>query len=68
MDPLTSPYDYIVIGGGVGGIYSALTACQHGAKVAIVEEHNLGGTCVNAGYVECYMYKDQRSASVTAPL
>ena len=42
-------YDYIVIGGGVGGIYSALAASQYGAKVALVEKSRLGGTCVNAG-------------------
>lgn len=44
-------YDYLVIGGGSGGIASANRAGMHGARVALVEEGNLGGTCVNLGCV-----------------
>lgn len=44
-------YDYLVIGGGSGGIASANRAGMHGAKVALVEEGHLGGTCVNLGCV-----------------
>ncbi len=44
-------YDYLVIGGGSGGIASANRAGMHGAKVALIEENNLGGTCVNLGCV-----------------
>lgn len=44
-------YDYLVIGGGSGGIASANRAGMHGAKVALIEEGNLGGTCVNLGCV-----------------
>lgn len=47
----TKDYDYLVIGGGSGGIASANRAGMHGAKVALIEEHNLGGTCVNLGCV-----------------
>ena len=46
-------FDYLVIGGGSGGIASARRAAEFGAKVAIVEERSgkgeeikLGGTCV----------------------
>lgn len=44
-------YDYLVIGGGSGGIASANRAGMHGAKVALIEEGSLGGTCVNLGCV-----------------
>ncbi|KAI8094914.1 uncharacterized protein B0P05DRAFT_483667 [Gilbertella persicaria] len=46
-------YDYLVIGGGSGGLASARRASGiHGAKVALVEaQHRLGGTCVNVGCV-----------------
>lgn len=44
-------YDYLVIGGGSGGIASARRAAQWGAKVAVVERGALGGTCVNVGCV-----------------
>lgn len=53
----TKMFDYLVIGGGSGGIASARRAAQHGAKVAVIERGRknagagLGGTCVNFGCV-----------------
>lgn len=44
-------YDLCVIGAGSGGIRAARTAAALGAKVAIVENQYLGGTCVNVGCV-----------------
>lgn len=44
-------FDYIVIGGGSGGIASANRAAMHGAKVLLIEGKELGGTCVNVGCV-----------------
>ena len=44
-------FDLIVLGGGSGGIASAVRAAKHGAKVALIEQHHLGGTCVNQGCV-----------------
>eukprot|EP00903_Cladosiphon_okamuranus_P016046 g14816.t1 len=45
-------YDYLVVGGGSGGVSSARRAASHGAKVALIEgTPNLGGTCVNVGCV-----------------
>lgn len=44
-------YDYLVIGGGSGGISSANRAAERGAKVALIEKDDLGGTCVNVGCV-----------------
>jgi len=50
MAPIRT-FDYLVIGGGSGGIASARRAAEFGAKVALVEEARLGGTCVNVGCV-----------------
>src|SRR5690349_1072116 len=44
-------WDYLVIGGGSGGIASARRASARGARVALVEVGALGGTCVNVGCV-----------------
>lgn len=44
-------FDYIVIGGGSGGIASARRAALHGANVLLVEGGRIGGTCVNVGCV-----------------
>ena len=44
-------YDLIVIGGGSGGVRAARIASQHGAKVALIEEYRMGGTCVIRGCV-----------------
>ncbi len=44
-------FDYLVIGGGSGGMASARRAASYGAKVAVIEKTVLGGTCVNVGCV-----------------
>lgn len=46
-----SDFDYIVIGGGSGGIASARRAASYGVKVLLIEGGPLGGTCVNVGCV-----------------
>ena len=50
---MTSSYDYdlFVIGAGSGGVRAARVSAAHGAKVAIAEEHKVGGTCVIRGCV-----------------
>jgi glutathione reductase (NADPH) len=40
-----------VIGAGSGGVRAARIAAAHGARVAIAEEHKVGGTCVIRGCV-----------------
>lgn len=57
MSTAKKHFDYLVIGGGSGGIASARRAAEHGAKVALIEKGRLGGTCVNVGCVPkklCY--------------
>jgi glutathione reductase (NADPH) len=44
-------YDLFVIGAGSGGVRAARVSAAHGAKVAIAEEHKVGGTCVIRGCV-----------------
>lgn len=44
-------FDYLVIGGGSGGMASARRAAEYGAKVALIEKGVIGGTCVNVGCV-----------------
>ena len=46
-----SDYDLFVIGAGSGGVRAARIAAAHGARVAIAEEHKVGGTCVIRGCV-----------------
>jgi pyruvate/2-oxoglutarate dehydrogenase complex dihydrolipoamide dehydrogenase (E3) component len=51
-NPLPAPrYDLVVIGAGTTGLVAARTATAKGAKVALVERHLLGGTCLNIGCV-----------------
>ena len=44
-------YDLFVIGAGSGGVRASRVAAAHGAKVAVAEEHRIGGTCVIRGCV-----------------
>ncbi len=44
-------YDYLVIGGGSGGVATARRAAEYGARVLLIEAGRLGGTCVNVGCV-----------------
>src|SRR5579872_620775 len=48
---MAEEFDLIVIGGGSGGLAAAQRAAEYGARVALVESHRLGGTCVNVGCV-----------------
>jgi glutathione reductase (NADPH) len=52
MAPVKQHFDYLVIGGGSGGLASARRAAGiYNKKVGIIESGRLGGTCVNVGYV-----------------
>jgi glutathione reductase (NADPH) len=46
-----SDFDLFVIGAGSGGVRAARIAASHGARVAVAEEHRVGGTCVIRGCV-----------------
>ena len=44
-------YDLFVIGAGSGGVRASRIAAGYGARVAVAEEHRVGGTCVIRGCV-----------------
>jgi glutathione reductase (NADPH) len=46
-----SDFDLFVIGAGSGGVRAARVSASYGARVAIAEEHKVGGTCVIRGCV-----------------
>lgn len=41
-------FDYLVIGGGSGGIASARRAAEFNVSVGLIEHRRLGGTCVSS--------------------
>ena len=44
-------YDLVIVGAGTAGLVAAKAAASRGVKVALVERHLLGGTCLNIGCV-----------------
>ena len=61
-------YDLLVVGAGSGGVRLARTAASFGAKVAIVENRYLGGSCVNVGCVpkKLFVYASQAGEHLEA--
>ena len=54
---MSSPeFDLFVIGAGSGGVRAARMAAQAGARVAVVDDAPLGGTCVNLGCIPKKLY------------
>lgn len=48
---MTKHFDLIAIGAGSGGLSVVERAASYGAKCAVIEAKELGGTCVNVGCV-----------------
>ena len=44
-------FDLVVIGAGPGGYEAAIEGVQKGMKVALVENRELGGTCLNLSLI-----------------
>src|SRR6187402_1123872 len=44
-------FDLFVIGAGSGGVRASRVSSAYGARVAVAEEHKVGGTCVIRGCV-----------------
>ena len=53
---MSDSYDLVVIGAGSGGVRAARMAATYGARVAIIEEFRVGGTCVIRGCVPKKLY------------
>lgn len=48
---MTKLYDLVIVGAGPGGYTAALQAADFGMKVAVIEEREIGGVCVNRGCI-----------------
>ncbi|WP_454786017.1 mercuric reductase [Legionella sp. WA2024007413] len=48
---MTLKYDVIVLGGGKGGKTLAVDLAKAGRKVAMVEDNQIGGTCINVACI-----------------
>lgn len=48
---MSEKFDVAVIGSGPGGYSAAIRCVQKGAKVAIFEKGDIGGTCLNCGCI-----------------
>lgn len=44
-------FDVAVLGGGPGGYIAAIRCSQYGLKTALIENRELGGTCLNRGCI-----------------
>lgn len=51
LDPATTVFDMVILGGGSGGYAAALRGSQLGLKVALIEKDKLGGTCLHWGCI-----------------
>lgn len=67
MTSSTERFDLVVIGGGSGGVRAARIAATHGARVAIIERAQWGGTCVVRGCIpkKLFVYAAQAREAVT---
>lgn len=61
-------YDLFVIGAGSGGVRASRLSAMTGARVAVAEEHRVGGTCVVRGCVpkKFMVYASEFSSQVKA--
>jgi dihydrolipoamide dehydrogenase len=55
-----------VVGGGPGGYVAAIRAAQLGARTALIEERELGGTCLNRGCIPTKALVESARAYSTA--
>lgn len=51
-------FDVVVIGGGPAGYSAAICAARYSLRTALVEERELGGTCLNRGCIPTKAYLD----------
>jgi len=48
---MTAPYDIVILGSGTTALAGAFKAAEMGARVLLVEQSEVGGTCVNWGCI-----------------
>lgn len=66
MKKYRDSYDVIVIGGGAGGLTSAIGCAKAGKKVLMIEKNMLGGECTWAGCVpsKCFISEVEKNFRV----
>ena len=47
----SNSFDLVVLGAGTGGYSAAFRAAQLGLRVALIDEHKIGGTCLHSGCI-----------------
>lgn len=63
-------FDLFTLGAGSGGVRASRVAAGYGARVAVAEERQLGGTCVNVGCIPKKLlvyaahFREEREAAV----
>ncbi len=59
-------YNLVVIGAGTAGLISAVGCAALGGKVALVEQHLMGGDCLNVGCVpsKCLIRSSRAAAEI----
>lgn len=60
-------FDFLVIGGGSGGLAGARRASELGASTAVIESHKLGGTCVSKN-IKTHLFFPPPSTTVAVQL
>ena len=63
-DSNTARFDFLVIGGGSGGLAGARRASELGANTAVIESHKLGGTCVSTNLKSKHTGPDHSTSTV----
>jgi dihydrolipoamide dehydrogenase len=61
-------YDYIIVGGGPGGIELAFKATMQGKKVLLIEQDKLGGLCLHHGCIPTKALRHQALTNSNADL
>ena len=52
---MSAAYDVVVVGGGIAGLSAAISACENGARVALLERSVEAETGGNTRYTEAYL-------------
>jgi dihydrolipoamide dehydrogenase len=67
-------YELAVIGGGPGGYVAAIHAGQSGIKTVLIEDKDIGGTCLNRGCIptkamlhSCEVLDSIKNAAICRP-
>lgn len=61
---MADKFDLVVIGAGPGGYEAAIEGVKKGMKVALVENRELGGTCLNRGCIPTKQSSTQQSCTM----